>query len=302
MQHPYGYGLLVAPDGFKPKLVWLMRRAVRTASIYLLRWMDLFGWRIKRIIWVKDRRGQEVSNYRVIHSPQSIDITRPGDAEFLQACSNYSSGVLKLGEVFVCEVSPALYYPALGLVANESFKVFGDSILLPHRFHLSEAYRSVRPLRVARRTGPVSSIQRIDAYNFWHWMADCLPQLLTLETYMEGRPLTLLASDNLGGFQRETLALMLPPTMSVEFVPAKLGYGPTDSFCRLICRAGAMAICRRIITLRFVDESHAAWSAGNGQTRAENLSLPCRGETTSRHQRRCHHGIVAQLRIYGGAA
>ena len=221
MQHPYGFGLSVAPDAFKPKLAWLMRRAVRTASIYLLRWMDLFGWRIKRIIWVKDHLGREVSNYRVIHSPQSVDITRPGDAEFLQACSNYSSGVLPLGEVFVCEVSPALYYPALGLVANQSFKVFGDSILLPHRFHLSEAYRSVRPLRVSHRMGPVSSIQRIDAYNFWHWMADCLPQLLTLETYMEGRPLTLLASDNLGGFQRETLALMLPPTMSVEFVPAK---------------------------------------------------------------------------------
>lgn len=221
MKHPYGYGLLVAPDGFKPKLAWFMKRAVRTASIYFLRWMDLFGWRIKRIIWVKDHHGGEVSNYRVIHSPQSVDIARPGDAEFLQACSNYSSGVLQLGEVFVCEVSPAHYYPALGLVANQSFKVFGDSILLPHRFHLSEAYRSVRPLRVSRRRGPVSSIQRIDAYNFWHWMADCLPQLLTLEKYMEGRPLTLLASDNLGGFQRETLALMLPPTMSVEFVPAK---------------------------------------------------------------------------------
>ncbi len=221
MQHPYGYGLLVPPTRFLPLLRWLARRMARTILTHLLRPLDLFGWRVKRIIWVKDRRGREVGDYRVMHPPQAVDLRRPEDAEFLKACSNYNSGVLELNEVFVCEVSPALYYPALGLVANRSFEVFGDSILLPHRFHLSEAYRSVRPLQVARRRGPVSSIQRIDAYNFWHWMADCLPQLLTLERYMDGRPLTLLAGDDLGGFQRETLALMLPPTMTVEFVPAK---------------------------------------------------------------------------------
>ena len=50
-------------------------------------------------------------------------------------------------------------------------------------------------------------------------MADCLPQVLTLEKYMDGRPLTLLSSDNLGKFQRETLKHMLPKTMSLEFVP-----------------------------------------------------------------------------------
>jgi Glycosyltransferase 61 len=232
MQHPYGPGLLVVPEGFWPKLAWVIERAIRMVVKYWLRPFDRSGlhrFRITQVIWVKDRIGREIGKYSVFHRPQSVDIARPSDAEFLQTCKHYDSGVLNLSEVFVCEVSPALYYPALGLVANEDFEVFGDSVLLPHRFELSPTHRNFRPWRVSRHQGPVSSIQRIDAYNFWHWMADCLPQLLTLEKYMNGEPLTLLASKNLGGFQRETLALAIPSTMSVEFVPSKT-WIKTDRF------------------------------------------------------------------------
>ena len=213
--------MLVPPDGVRAKIGWFLNRIVRAISIRMLRPLDLFGLRVKRIIWAKERIGNDIQNYRVMHPRRSVDIAAAGDAEFLAAAPNYPAGQLILGEVFVSEVSPAFYYPALGLVANAKFEVFGDSILLPHRFHLSAAYRSLRPLRWSNRSGPISSIQRIDAYNFWHWMADCLPQLLMLEKYMQGEPLTLLASDDLGGFQRETLALMLSPTMQVQFVPGK---------------------------------------------------------------------------------
>jgi glycosyl transferase family 61 len=232
MQHPYGSGLLIPPRGWWPKLNWVIERAIRMVVKYWLRPFDrpfLHRFRITRLIWVKDRVGQEISKYSVIHQPQSVEVARPADAEFVKACKHYESGVLNLGEVFVCEVSPALYYPALGLVANEKFEVFGDSVLLPHRFELSPIHRDFRPWRIARRQGPVSSIQRIDAYNFWHWMADCLPQLFTLEKYMNGEPLTLLASRSLGGFQREMLALLVQSTMKVEFVPSKT-WIKTDRF------------------------------------------------------------------------
>jgi capsular polysaccharide biosynthesis protein len=223
MQHPYGFGLKVAPDGFKRKLAWWTRRVLRTAWRYLSRPFDLVGlkrWRVMDVIWIKDQSGANVRDYRVMHAAQTVSIAQPGDEEFRRACDNYKSGLLQLPEVFVCELSPAFYYPALGLVANERFQVYGDSVLLPHRFHLSEAYRSIRPFRWQQRKGPVSSIQRIDAYNFWHWLADCLPQLLMLEKYVGDQPLTLLASDNLGGFQREMLSLMMAPNMTLEFVPA----------------------------------------------------------------------------------
>ncbi|MDP9011714.1 MAG: glycosyltransferase family 61 protein [Pseudomonadota bacterium] len=232
MRHPYGSGLLIAPHGFRPKLAWVMERAIRMVVKYWLRPFDVLGlhrFRITRLIWAKDRIGRGIGEYTVFHPSQSVNVARPSDAEFLQACKHYGSGVLKLGEVFVCEVSPALYCPWLGLVANEHFEVFGDSVLLPHRFELSPAHRDFRPWRFARRKGPVSSIQRIDAYNFWHWMADCLPQVLTLEKYMQGQPLTLLAADDLGGFQRETLGLVMPSTMNLEFVARKT-WIKTDRF------------------------------------------------------------------------
>ena len=228
----YGPGLLIAPDGMVPKVLWRMRRFLRRLLQHALRPLDyvgLKGLRIQELIWVKDRRGQEVGAYRLIHPAQEVHIAGPDDADFVAACKHYSSGTVALSESFVCEISPAFYFPALGLVANDQFQVFGDSVLLPHRFHLSLSYRSFRPLRFARRAGPVSSIQRIDAYNFWHWMADCLPQVLTLEKYMDGRPLTLLCSDDLGNFQRETLQLMLPKTMTLEFVP-KNTWIKTDRF------------------------------------------------------------------------
>ena len=210
----------------------MAKRLLRAASHYLLRPFDALGLnrlRIMRVIWVKDRIGKEVTRYARVHAARTANIFRPSDAGFLHSCREYGSGILDLPESFVCELSPALYYPELGLVANERFEVFGDSVLLPHRFHLSLAYRRLRPLRVAYRAGPISSIQRIDAYNFWHWMADCLPQVLTLEKYMDGQPLTLLASDKLGGFQRETLSLMLRPSMTLEYVPANT-WIKTDRF------------------------------------------------------------------------
>lgn len=224
MQQPYGPGLAIVPQELGAKLVWATKKVLRRAEGYLLKPFDRFGLdklRVAKLIWAKDRVGQEVTNYTVLHESRSINIATPADAEFLRSAKNYSSGEIKLGEVFVCEVSPALYYPHLGLVANKDFEIFGDSVLLTHRFQLSPAYRSFRPGRTTHRSGAVSTIQRIDAYSFWHWFADCLPQLLTLEKYMNGQPLTLLVSDDLGGFQRETLALMLPATMRVESVPAK---------------------------------------------------------------------------------
>ncbi|WP_158941289.1 DUF563 domain-containing protein [Granulicella sp. S190] len=224
MQQPYGPGLAIVPQRFLEKLAWGTKKVIRRAERGLLKPFDRLGldkFRVSKLIWVKDRIGQEVGNYRVLHESRTVDVSLPADLEFLRSVKNYNSGEIKLGEVFVCEISPAVYYPHLGLVANKNFEVFGDSVLLPHRFQLSPAYRSFRPSNTTHHAGTVSTIQRIDAYSFWHWFADCLPQLLTLEKYIGDKPLTLLVSDDLGGFQRETLALMLPPTMSVKVVPAK---------------------------------------------------------------------------------
>ncbi|MBS1821197.1 MAG: glycosyltransferase family 61 protein [Acidobacteria bacterium] len=224
MHQPYGPGLEIVPDELGAKLAWAMKKVIRKADKTLLKPLDRMGLeklRVTRLIEAKDRVGKEVNDLRIIHEAQRVNIARPGDEAFLDFAKNYSSGEINLPEVFVCEVSSARYYPHLGLVANRDFEVFRDSVLLPHRFQLSPAYRSFRPRQITHRAGTYSTIQRIDSYSFWHWFADCLPQLLTLEKYMEGRPLTLFVTDDLGRFQRESLALMLPANMTIEAVPGK---------------------------------------------------------------------------------
>lgn len=263
MQQPYGSGLILVPEGLGPKFAWAIKRALRVAPKHLLRPLDPLGLerlRITELIWVKDRIDWEIKNYRTLHPPQTVDLALPGDREFLQRVKYYKSGKIDLGEIFVCEVPGAFYYPHLGIVANESFEVFGDSVLLPHRFRLSPAYRSFRPLSTTFHKGPVSSIQRIDSYNFWHWMADCLPQLLTLEQYMEGEPLTLLMSDDLGGFQRETLALVLPSTFRIEFVPSKR-WIKTDRF---ILPSYLTGMCSGYLPEGYYDEIRRRMTKGLG--------------------------------------
>lgn len=263
MQQPYGSGLIMVPDGLGPKLAWAIKRALRVAPKHLLRPLDPLGLerlRISELIWVKDRIGREIKNYRTLHQPHTVDLALPGDREFLQKVKYYKSGKIDLGEIFVCEVSEAFYYPYLGIVANESFEVFGDSVLLPHRFRLSPAYRSFRPIRPTLYKGPISSVQRIDSYSFWHWMADCLPQLLTLEQYMEGEPLTVLMGDNLGSFQRETLALVLPPTFRVEFVPSKR-WIKTDRF---ILPSYLTGLCNGYLPGGYYDEIRRRMTKGLG--------------------------------------
>jgi capsular polysaccharide biosynthesis protein len=223
MQQPYGSGLTAIPNGFWAKFQWAWKRAARIVVRDLLKPFDGLGLerlRISKVIWARDRIGKEVRNYKVLHVAQTVQVARPQDMEFVSSVQLYESGEIPLNEVFVCEVASANYLPYLGLVANENFEVFGDSVQLPHRFQLSAAYRSFRPSDMVTRAGPVSSIQRPDAYNFWHWVADCLPQVLTLQAYMESQPLTLLYGSNLGRFQREMLALMLPETFRMEEVPA----------------------------------------------------------------------------------
>jgi hypothetical protein len=300
MQHPYGPGLSVAPNGFLPKLTWAAKRALRLAVRSALKPFDLVGLkrlRVAKLIWVKDRLGHEVRNHRVLHPARSVDISQPEDAEFLRACKHYGSGVIELGEVFVCEVAPAFYYPSLGLVANEQFEVFGDSVLLPHRFNLSPMFRSIRPLRFDTRTGPVSSIQRIDTYNFWHWMADCLPQLLTLEKYMNGEPLTLLMSEDLGGFQRETLSLMLAPSMKVEFVPGTT-WIKTDRFILPSYLSGR---CNGYLAEDYYAEIRRRITRGLGlpETAKPELRIYLSRSGAKRRRVSNEEAIVESLRAYG---
>jgi capsular polysaccharide biosynthesis protein len=182
-------------------------------------WLGLSKLQVSQFISASDRKGREVDHYRVIHEAQTLDISTPEQKEFLKTVRDYQNGIIDLHEIFVCEVKPACYYPRSGVLTNENFEVFLDSLFLPHRFYNTPIYRAFKPNKVPFVKGPVSSIERVFAGNFWHWIADCLPQLLLLEKYMGSEPLTLLISNNRAETQRLMLTAMLPKSFRVEFVP-----------------------------------------------------------------------------------
>lgn len=87
----------------------------------------------------------------------------------------------------------------------------------------------LRPFALRRRTGVHSTPFTCLSGNFWHWMVDCLPKVLTLSRAFPGRPITLLMPEGANEFQRETLAAVLPPAMRVEWVKGD-GWVRTETF------------------------------------------------------------------------
>jgi capsular polysaccharide biosynthesis protein len=91
-----------------------------------------------------------------------------------------------------------------------------ESVLDHQRYYSFR--KTFRPRRITKRSGVYSSIQHPWHNNNWHWTADSLPQLRSLELHMQGRPLTLLMSSEVGPVHRASLETILPKNFSLEYV------------------------------------------------------------------------------------
>jgi len=204
----------------------------------LLQWKFKVSWKLKRVaasiaekvgagrllllkagtVSAENDRGLS-SNFLLLHPPETIVFGDPAEDSFLRSCQSIRDGRMSRGNIFVCELESALFYPEEGVVLNRDRNVVIESILDDDR--LSGAQVVFKPLRWTRRAGTFSSIQHLWPRNNWHWMVDFLPQLHSLERAMAGRELTLLMPDSLSTFNRESLDSVLPDNFKVEYVSSK---------------------------------------------------------------------------------
>jgi Glycosyltransferase 61 len=203
-----------------------------------LKWKFKFTWKLKRVtaslvekaglgrlLLLKtgtvsaDSDRNQCSNYLLLHPPETIVFGDPAQEPFLQSCQSIKEGKQVRGNIFVCEIESAWFYPEEGVVLNRDRNVVVESILDDDR--LSGAQVVFKPLRWSKRPGTFSSIQHLWPRNNWHWMVDFLPQLLSLKTAMAGKELTLLMPESLSKFNRESLDSVLPENFKVEYVPSK---------------------------------------------------------------------------------
>jgi hypothetical protein len=157
-----------------------------------------------------------VSNYTVLYPAEVIDFGDPARDKFLRSCQYIQDGLLSRDNIFVCEVNGAKFFPEIGLVFSKDWRPIMESILDQQRFHNFKGV--LRPRTVKVRAGVFSSVQHLWHTNAWHWTADSLTQVYSLVKYMDGRPLTLLMSHDIGQVHRATLECLLPPNFSLEYV------------------------------------------------------------------------------------
>lgn len=135
---------------------------------------------------------------------------------FLSSCQDIVEGRYSRATIFTCEVASAKFSPENGLLFDARWHNVVESVLDYQRFYTFR--KTFRPRRITRRSGVFSSIQHPWHFNAWHWTADGLAQVRSLDLHMEGRPLTLLMSSEIGPVNRDSLNAILPENFTVEYV------------------------------------------------------------------------------------
>jgi hypothetical protein len=161
-----------------------------------------------------------VSNFKLLHPPETLDFNTPGQPytadPFLRSCQDIVEGRLRRAPIFTCEIPSAKLSPENGLVFDARWHNVVESILDYQRFYTFR--KTFRPRKITKRKGVFSSIQHPWHFNNWHWTADSLSQVRSLDLHMQGRPLTLLMSADLGRVHRDSLDAILPQNFTVEYV------------------------------------------------------------------------------------
>jgi hypothetical protein len=160
------------------------------------------------------------TNFRLLHPAETLDFRTPGRHytadPFLRSCQRIVEGRLDRGNIFTCEFAAAKFSPQNGLVYDARWRNIVESVF---DYQRSYTFRQTyRPRTLTRRSGVFSSVQHPWHHNNWHWSVDSLPQVRSLAVHMQGRPLTLLMSREVGRVHRDSLEAILPENFTLEYV------------------------------------------------------------------------------------
>ena len=205
-----------------PSLHGMRRELQFKRYLFIVRYFPWLGlrWLIIGMPFSAEKQRSKSTNFKLLRAAETIDFNTPEKPytadPFLRNCQYIEEGRTERRSVFTCEFQKAKFLPQNGLVFDSRWLNPVESILDHTRYFSFR--KTFRPRAITRRTGVFSSIQHPWHYNNWHWTADSLPQVYSLAEHMQGRPLTLLMSKELGRVHRESLEAIIPDNFTVEYV------------------------------------------------------------------------------------
>lgn len=144
-----------------------------------------------------------------------------GDKDpFARVAEAYNDGWFERPDIFTCEIPDAYVHVRSGMVCTREFTLIAEKGM-EHRRFLYPAFRKLRPRTVRRVEGLWSTLAYCNSENFWHWMIDCLPRVLTLQKALAGKTLNLCMPASALKFQRYTLETVLPPNFKLVYLDAE---------------------------------------------------------------------------------
>ena len=201
------------------RLYGVRRRLLRAAPV-----LDRVGLRRLRVVDVahaQDLLGRGVENLNVLIPGGPVSFA-PEDEPFLRVSKYYSGGTFERPDVFVCDVPSGFIHVGTGLVLTAGGTIVEESVLA-YRLPYTSVYQGLRPLRPIRIHGSVATIFNVFGGNFWHWLVDSLPRLVSLRRVLPAaEPVTLVLPDTLHAAQREVLSHLLPTNFSVRILPKRV--------------------------------------------------------------------------------
>lgn len=191
---------------------------------HLREWAKKLVWPIRHRFYLIDYifpqlealRSDEVQNVRVLVPAQRVEIASPKEDAFVPVGKYFREGYFDRRDIYVCEIPEARLYVETGMVCTRNWKIAADiETRLPH----FKQYRARRPREVKRLSGTYATAAYCVAWNYYHWMVDCLPRVISLSRAEPKAKVTLIMPDSIGQVQRVSLNAILPANFEIQYYP-----------------------------------------------------------------------------------
>lgn len=168
-------------------------------------------------------------SHRVIIRGEPVTIASPSEDDFLLRSCHYRLGWFVRNDICTAEIPNAFVQVGSGIVCDRLLRLVAEHGFENRLPSFSDAIRFPRRSPQAMR-GDYAIINHPFAANFGHWMIDCIPRIITLESAYPYRRIVFLMPKDCNEFQRETLSSVLPPHFGVEYVDRDLWVRPERLF------------------------------------------------------------------------